>query len=116
DEEISVGDFVLTGGEIPALVLIDAVARNIPGVVKEQDSVKKDSFYQGLLDYPSYTKPEEFESRKVPEILLSGNHAQIERWRRKEALKRTLERRPDLLPKAELNEEDKRLLEEVLRE
>ncbi len=113
DEEISIGDYVLTGGELPAMVLVDAVARHIPGVVKEEESVKKDSFYEGLLDYPSYTKPEEFEGKKVPDVLLSGHHAEIERWRRKEALKRTLYRRPDLLAKAELSEEDRKLLSEI---
>jgi tRNA (guanine37-N1)-methyltransferase len=97
DEEISIGDYVLTGGEIPALVLIDAVARQIPGVVKEADSIKNDSFYNGLLDYPSYTKPEEFEGKKVPAVLLSGNHAAIAKWRQAQALKITKERRPDLL-------------------
>lgn len=115
DEEISIGDYVLTGGEIPALVLVDAVARQIPGVVKEADSVANDSFYQELLDYPSYTKPEEFEGRKVPNVLLSGNHAEISRWRRKMALKLTLEKRPELLAKAELAEEDKKLLAEILK-
>ncbi len=97
DEEISIGDYVLTGGEIPALVLIDAVARQIPGVVKEQESVEKDSFYNGLLDYPCYTRPEEFEGKKVPEVLLSGNHAEIEKWRKEQALAKTKEKRPDLL-------------------
>ncbi|MFC1571823.1 tRNA (guanosine(37)-N1)-methyltransferase TrmD, partial [Candidatus Margulisiibacteriota bacterium] len=81
----------------PALVLIDAVARQIPGVVKEADSVKNDSFANGLLDYPCYTRPEEFEGKRVPEVLLSGNHAEIEKWRKEEALRRTKERRPDLL-------------------
>ncbi|MDD5382066.1 MAG: tRNA (guanosine(37)-N1)-methyltransferase TrmD [Candidatus Margulisbacteria bacterium] len=116
DEEVSIGDYVLTGGEIPAMVLVDAVARHIPGVVKEEESVKKDSFYEGLLDYPSYTKPEEFEGRKVPEVLLSGHHAEIDRWRRKEALRRTLFRRPDLLAGAELNAEDRKLLQEIIAE
>jgi tRNA (guanine37-N1)-methyltransferase len=116
DEEMSIGDYVLTGGEIPAMVLIDAVARQIPGVIKEADSVKEDSFYEGLLDYPSFTKPEEFEGRAVPPVLLSGHHAQIERWRRKEALRRTLERRSDLLAKAKLSEEDKELLGEIFLE
>lgn len=97
DEEISIGDYVLTGGEIPAMVLIDAVARQIPGVVKEQESVEKDSFYNGLLDYPCYTRPEEFEGKKVPEVLLSGNHAEIEKWRKEQALAKTKEKRPDLL-------------------
>ena len=114
DEEISIGDYVLTGGELPAMVLVDAVARHIPGVVKEEESVKKDSFYEGLLDYPSYTKPEEFEEKKVPEVLLSGNHAEIDRWRHREALKRTLLRRPDLLARAELSEEDRKRLSEII--
>ncbi|MFA5840480.1 MAG: tRNA (guanosine(37)-N1)-methyltransferase TrmD [Candidatus Margulisiibacteriota bacterium] len=114
DEEISIGDYVLTGGEIPALVLIDAVARQIPGVVKEEDSIKNDSFYNGLLDYPSYTRPEEFEGKRVPEVLLSGHHAEIEKWRRKEALKKTFERRPDLLAKANLSESDRKILKELL--
>ncbi|MFH1347821.1 MAG: tRNA (guanosine(37)-N1)-methyltransferase TrmD [Candidatus Margulisiibacteriota bacterium] len=116
DEEISIGDYVLTGGEIPAMVLIDAVARQIPEVVKEEESVKKDSFYEGILDYPSYSKPEEFEGKKVPEVLLSGHHAEIERWRRKAALKLTLQRRPDLLAKAELSKEDKEILNGIFQD
>lgn len=116
DEEISIGDYVLTGGEIPAMVLVDAVARQIPGVVKEEDSVREDSFFAGLLDHPSYTRPEEFKGETVPEVLLSGNHKEINGWRRKEALKRTLLRRPDILAKAELNEEDKRCLERAFWE
>jgi len=102
DEEISIGDYVLTGGEIPAMALIDAVARYIPGVVKEEDSVKKDSFHAGLLDHPCYTKPEEFSGKKVPEVLLSGNHKEIEKWRKEKALEKTKERRPDLLAKAKI--------------
>jgi tRNA (guanine37-N1)-methyltransferase len=113
DEEISIGDYVLTGGEIPAMVVVDAVARQIPGVVKEEESVRCDSFYTGVLDHPSYTKPEEYEGKKVPEVLLSGHHAKIERWRKKEALRKTLERRPDLLAKAELSEEERSLLSEL---
>jgi len=114
DEEISIGDYVLTGGELPAMVLIDAVARQIPGVVKELDSIKNDSFYEGILDYPSYTKPDDFNGNKVPEVLLSGNHAEIDRWRRKEALKRTLYRRPELLARIELNNEDRKMLNEII--
>ncbi|MBU0671399.1 MAG: tRNA (guanosine(37)-N1)-methyltransferase TrmD [Candidatus Margulisbacteria bacterium] len=113
DEEISIGDYVLTGGEIPAMVLVDAVARQIPGVVKEAESIQKDSFYEGLLDHPSYTKPEDFEGKKVPKVLLSGNHQEIERWRRKEALSKTLRQRPELLARAELNDEDKKILSEI---
>jgi len=127
DEEISIGDYVLTGGELPAMVLVDAVARHIPGIVKEEESVKKDSFYphtkkfgvgvyEGLLDYPSYTKPEDYEGKKVPEVLLSGHHAEIDRWRRKEALRRTFYRRPDLLAKADINDEDRILLKEIIAE
>lgn len=116
DEEISIGDYVLTGGEIPAMVLIDAVARQIPGVVKEEESVKNDSFYAGLLDYPSYTRPEEFEGQRVPDVLLSGNHAEIDRWRRTEALRRTLIRRPDLLAKVDLSEEDKKIIGEIKKD
>jgi len=115
DEEISIGDYVLTGGELPAMVLVDAVARHVPGVVKEEESVKKDSFYEGWLDYPSYTKPEDYEGNKVPEVLLSGHHAEIEKWRRKQTLRRTLERRPDLLAKAELSEEDKKFIGEIFK-
>jgi tRNA (guanine37-N1)-methyltransferase len=114
DEEISIGDYVLTGGELPAMVLVDAVARHIPGIVKEEASVVKDSFFEGLLDYPAYTRPEEFNGKKVPEILLSGHHAEIENWRRKEALRRTLLRRPELLAKAELSEQDKEFLKEII--
>jgi len=97
DEEISIGDYVLTGGEIPAMALIDAVARNIPGVVKEEDSVRNDSFYNGFLDYPHYTRPAVFKKMKVPEVLLSGNHKKIEEWRKNEAFERTRKRRPDLI-------------------
>jgi len=99
DEEISIGDYVLTGGEIPAMVLTDAIVRMLPGVVKERDSIKNDSFYDGLLDYPHYTRPAVFRGQKVPEILLSGNHRKIDEWCAKEAYKRTKERRPDLLKK-----------------
>ncbi|MFH1386696.1 MAG: tRNA (guanosine(37)-N1)-methyltransferase TrmD [bacterium] len=114
DEEISIGDYVLTGGELPAMVLIDTVARHIPGVVKEADSVANDSFSGGLLDYPCYTRPEEFNGEKVPETLLSGHHLEIEKWRRKEALRKTFYQRPDLLAKAELSEEDKKVLGGIL--
>jgi tRNA (guanine37-N1)-methyltransferase len=99
DEEISIGDYVLTGGEIPAMVLIDSVARMLPGVVKEEDSVKNDSFYNGLLDCPHYTRPAVFKGHKVPEILLSGDHKKINEWCVKESYRRTKERRPDLLRK-----------------
>lgn len=98
-DEISIGDYVLTGGELAAMVVVDAVARMIPGVLGDQESMIEDSFYNGLLDYPDYTRPREFMGLEVPEVLLSGNHGAIERWRRKEALKRTYLRRPDLLQK-----------------
>jgi tRNA (guanine37-N1)-methyltransferase len=97
DEELSIGDYVLTGGEIPAMVLIDSVARMLPGVVKEKFSVTNDSFYNGLLDYAHYTRPAVFKGHKVPDVLLSGNHKKIEDWRQKEAYKRTKKKRPDLL-------------------
>jgi len=106
DEEISIGDYVLSGGEFAALVIIDAVSRYVPGVVGCPCSVDEDSFSHGLLEYPQYTRPREFRGLKVPEILLSGNHKEIEKWRRKESLKRTFFRRPDLLEKAKLSEED----------
>ncbi|MDO8535522.1 MAG: tRNA (guanosine(37)-N1)-methyltransferase TrmD [Candidatus Omnitrophota bacterium] len=99
DEEISIGDYILTCGELPALVLIDAVARLIPGVLGHSDSVKSESFENGLLEYPQYTRPAEFEGMKVPDVLLSGNHKNIERWRGSEALKRTTTRRSDLIKK-----------------
>jgi tRNA (guanine37-N1)-methyltransferase len=110
DEEISIGDYVLTGGELPAMVLIDAVARLVPGVVKESGSVEQDSFYHGLLDHPHYTRPAEFKGAAVPGVLLSGNHALVEKWRREQALARTLERRPDLLKKQRLTPQEKQFL------
>ncbi|MHB9096156.1 MAG: tRNA (guanosine(37)-N1)-methyltransferase TrmD, partial [Eubacteriales bacterium] len=111
DEEISIGDFVLTGGEIPAMVLVDSLSRMIPGVLKEEESFLTDSFYDGLLEYPQYTRPREYEGMTVPEILLSGDHEKIRVWRRRMSLKRTLKRRPDLLKKSALAEEDKKLLQ-----
>jgi tRNA (guanine37-N1)-methyltransferase len=116
DEEISIGDYVLTGGELAAMVLIDAVSRFLPGVLGSERSAEEDSFFNSLLEYPQYTRPYNFKGRCVPEVLLSGNHSAISLWRRKEALKRTALRRPDLLAKANLSEEDKKLLEEILRE
>ncbi|OGC36873.1 tRNA (guanosine(37)-N1)-methyltransferase TrmD [candidate division WOR-1 bacterium RIFOXYC2_FULL_37_10] len=115
-DEISVGDYVLTGGELPAMVLTDCVSRLIRGVVKEEASVTNESFYDGLLDYPSYTKPEIFNKMAVPGILLSGHHKNISRWRRKEALKETFFKRPDLLGNSDLTKEDKALLEEIIKE
>jgi tRNA (guanine37-N1)-methyltransferase len=116
DDELSIGDYILTGGELPALVIIDAIARLIPGVLGDKDSAEAESFSWGLLEYPHYTRPAVFRDLKVPEILLSGNHKDISRWRRKEALRRTLERRPDLLEKCVLSNEDYTLLREIKEE
>ncbi len=116
DEEYSIGDFVLTGGELAAMVMIDAIARLLPGVLGSSGSAAGDSFSDGLLEFPHYTRPAEFQGRRVPEVLLSGNHAEIARWRRREQLRRTLERRPELLDSAPLSEEDRRVLEELRRE
>ncbi|NWF93406.1 MAG: tRNA (guanosine(37)-N1)-methyltransferase TrmD [Syntrophaceae bacterium] len=116
DEEISIGDYVLTGGELAAMVLIDVVARLLPGVLGSDRSAAEDSFFNSLLEYPQYTRPLDFRGKCVPEVLLSGNHAAIALWRRKEALRRTLTRRPDLLARANLSEEDRRLMEEILQE
>jgi tRNA (guanine37-N1)-methyltransferase len=115
DEEISVGDYVLTGGELAAMVLIDAVSRLIPGVLGSDRSAEEDSFFDSLLEYPQYTRPFNFKGSSVPEVLLSGNHSAISLWRRKEALRRTAVRRPDLLAKATLSKKDKKLLEEILQ-
>lgn len=113
DEEVSLGDFVLTGGELAAAVILDATARMIPGVLGAEGSARSDSFSDGLLEYPQYTRPAEFNGSRVPDILLSGNHQAIARWRRQEQLRRTLERRPELLDKAPLSEEDRRFLAEL---
>ena len=116
DAEVSIGDYVLSGGEPAAWVVVDAVARFVPGVVGKEGSVRRDSFEAGLLDYPQYTRPREFRGHKVPEVLFSGDHGRIERWRRKEALAKTLAVRPDLLAAKGLAPEDKELLEEIERE
>jgi tRNA (guanine37-N1)-methyltransferase len=113
DEELSVGDYVLTGGELAALVVIDAAVRLLPGVLGDEESAYRDSFGDGLLDHPHYTRPAEFRGMKVPEALLSGNHAEIEKWRRRESLKATLVKRPELLETAELTEEDRDLIKEL---
>ena len=113
DEEISIGDYILTGGELPALVIIDAVARLFPGVLGDFSSTEEESFSWGLLDYPHYTRPEHFQGMSVPGVLLSGNHSEISRWRKKQAIKNTLERRPELLEKYIFSEKDKKLLEEI---
>lgn len=112
-DEISIGDFVLTGGELPALMVIDAVARNIPGALGQPDGALTDSHATGLLEHPHYTRPPEFRGWGVPEALLSGDHARIKRWRRQQSLLRTAERRPDLLERMDLSKEDKKLLEEL---
>ena len=116
DEEWSLGDYVLSGGELAAMVLIDACARQLPGVLGDENSAEQDSFVAGLLDCPHYTRPEEYAGRKVPEVLLSGDHEKIRRWRLKQQLGRTWLRRPDLLAKRELTAEEKRLLEEFQQE
>jgi len=116
DEEISIGDYVLTGGELAAMVLIDAVSRLLPGVLGSDRSAEEDSFFQSLLEYPQYTRPPNFRGMEVPEVLLSGNHAAISRWRRMEALRRTWTRRPDLLEKAVLSKEDRELLNEIVEQ
>lgn len=114
-DEISIGDYVLTGGELAAMVIIDAVSRLIPGVLNNDESAETESFYEGLLEYPQYTRPFNYEGLKVPEILLSGNHAKIAYWRREQSLIRTALKRPDLLEKANLTEEDRILLKKLLR-
>ncbi len=112
-DEISIGDYVLTGGELASLVVIDALVRLIPGVLGKEESIIRDSFYSGLLDHPHYTRPEEYRGMRVPKILLSGDHKRIASWRRKEILRRTLKRRPDLLEEIKLSNEDKRLIKEI---
>jgi len=110
DEEISIGDYVLTGGELPAMIVIDSVSRYIDGVLKD-DSTKEESFSEGLLEYPQYTRPEVFNGKQVPEVLLSGHHENIDKWRREQSLINTRKKRPDLLENIELSEKDKRILE-----
>ncbi len=113
DREISIGDFVLTGGELSAMVIVDSVSRLIPGVLGNYESASYDSFSTGLLEYPHYTRPGNYRDWHVPEVLLSGNHREIDIWRRKESLKRTYLKRPDLLKKIELTDEDRKILEEI---
>jgi tRNA (guanine37-N1)-methyltransferase len=115
-EEISIGDYVLSGGELAALVVVDAVSRLVPGVVGDEQSVAQDSFARGLLDYPHYTRPAEIAGHRVPDVLLSGHHGDVRRWRRKAALVRTLDRRPDLIESATLDDEERALLDEIRRE
>jgi len=127
DEEISIGDYILSGGELPALVIVDSVARHVPGVVGDERSVAEDSFSRGLLDFPHYTRPAELtiderppadgsKALRVPDVLLSGNHAEIRRWRKREAISRTLERRPDLLASADLDDEEREILRQLAAE
>ncbi len=113
DEEISLGDYVLTGGELAAMVVVDVTARMLSGVLGCRDSLREDSFYEGLLDYPQYTRPAEFRGWKVPEVLLSGNHQAIEKWRREMIIKATLEKRPDLLGQKELTPEERDVLKKI---
>jgi tRNA (guanine37-N1)-methyltransferase len=116
DEELSLGDFILTGGEPAALAMIDAVARLLPGVLGAPGSAAHDSFSDGLLEYPQYTRPVEFEGLRVPDVLLSGNHRAIAAWRRREQLRRTLQRRPDMLEQASLSDADLKMLAELRQE
>lgn len=116
DEEMSIGDYVITGGELAAMVVIDASSRLIPGVLGDERSAIEDSFSGGILDFPHYTRPSEFMGMRVPDVLLSGNHEEIRLWRRKEAIRRTLKRRPDLIERLNLSEDDKRLLNEIKNE
>lgn len=110
---ISIGDYVLTGGELPAMILIDSISRLVPGVLNNETSAEFETFQDNLLEYPQYTRPEEFMGEKVPEVLLSGHHVNIEKWRREQSLKRTLERRPDLLENANLTKNDKKYLQSL---
>ncbi len=116
DDEISIGDYVLTGGELPALVIIDAVSRLLPDVLGDSQSAEEESFSRGLLDFPHYTRPEVFRDMRVPKVLLSGNHEEIRKWRMKQSLKATLQKRPDLLERYSLSDEEKLLLEQIKEE
>lgn len=113
-DEVSIGDYVLTGGELPAMVIVDAIARLLPGVLGDEESASSDSFWDGILEYPHYTRPRVWRGYKVPEVLLSGDHEKIRIWRRKQALRLTRERRPDLLCEAHLTDEDMELLKQVM--
>ena len=115
DEEISVGDYVLTGGELPALILSDAIARMIDGVLPNEEARSLESHYDGLLEYPQYTRPYEWHGKTVPDVLISGHHENIEKWRREQSLERTLERRPDMLENADLSDKDRQYLEKLKR-
>lgn len=115
DEEISIGDYVLTGGELPALVLADAISRMAPGVLSDDVCFEEESHFNGLLEYPQYTKPAVWRGKAVPDVLLSGHHANIEKWRREQSLEVTLERRPDMLEKIELSDADKKILNKIIQ-
>lgn len=112
-EEISVGDYVLTGGELPALILADSISRMLPGVLSDDECFTEESHFSSLLEYPQYTRPYEWHGRRVPDVLLTGHHANVEKWRREQSLERTLERRPDMLEKADLTKKDREFLEEL---
>jgi tRNA (guanine37-N1)-methyltransferase len=116
DDEVSIGDYVLTGGELPAMVFVDAVSRLLPGVLSSEESYSEESHYNGLLEYPQYTRPYEFNGRKVPDVLMSGHHANINKWRRQQSLKRTYIKRPDLFEKYKLISQDEELIKEILEE
>lgn len=116
DEEVSIGDYVLTGGELPALVLADTVARLVPGVLSSEECFTEESHFSGLLEYPQYSRPRVWKGRKVPEVLLSGHHLNIKKWRRRQSLERTLKKRPEMLEKAELSKEDLEYIEELRTE
>ena len=116
DEEISLGDYVLTGGELAALTVADAVGRLVPGVLSDESCFTEESHYAGLLEYPQYTRPPVWRGREVPEVLLSGNHANIQKWRREQSLRRTLKRRPDLLEGVSLDKVDQKILEKIKQE
>jgi tRNA (guanine37-N1)-methyltransferase len=115
-DEISIGDFVVSGGELPAMLIADAVGRMIEGVVGNSGSVEEDSFFRGLLDYPHYTRPEELRGMRVPEVLLSGHHEKIRKWRKEQSLRATLAKRPDLLEKADLDDEARAILRRIREE
>lgn len=116
DEEISVGDYVLTGGELPALVLVDCIARMVDGVLPNEEAFSRESHYNGLLEHPQYTKPYEWNGKKVPEVLISGHHANIEKWKTEQSLKRTLERRPELINDSDLSEDERKIRDKLLNE
>ena len=116
DEEVSIGDYVLTGGELPALVLADTVARLVPGVLSSEECFTEESYFSGLLEYPQYSRPRVWKGREVPEVLLSGHHLNIKKWRRRQSLERTLKKRPEMLEKAELSKEDLEYIEELRTE